>query len=534
MTILREFIDDVALSAQDLHDQCVRIAIKCWDIVPVLQELAPEPSPRLVRVARWLISNGTDLRAVLVGVGLLSGNAERRDVAVLTVIGRLGHVDGLAVEALAAIPGAERDLVWLAERSSGAVRLRAVRALAASLDPAMLDWVRSTPRDLLSSGLARRIAERHALADLLHEPVVTDALWDQAGNLLLAMTSNHNYQAEIGHYDAALAVYQRWVTLAGHRPATLDRAAVLVMVAEDLLTGPAALVAAEVRGRLIDEIERVLLSPPWLEMLAGSAGSADPVEVRRAEWVMREVARDDAPRGRFAVRVVMPDPVGFFQVEARIVIDGVPVVAAAFGKGPAESPEELVHSGRLRATSEPRQIRLAEAYCTEGCCAGLYVTIVREGSAVVWKDWQSSMRGDPPQDVRFDAAEYDREVARAEQDHSWEWPARTLARLVDKELRADPTILGRWDCELDWCTAWPTDDDAMRLTFIHPARGDSFDDPSVQLGLVVDVQGRDPATLAEEIIESIRNTDPKTIADTTGNRQHAEELGLLYQEPTRW
>lgn len=430
MAVLREFIDDAALSAQDLHDQCAGIAIECWDIAPVLQELAPEPSPRLVRTARWLISNGTDLRAVLVGLGLLCGNTDRRDVAVLTVIGRLCRVDGLAVEALAAIPGAEQDLAWLAERSSGAVRLRAVRALAASLDPVLRDWVRSTPRDLLSSGLARRIAERHALADLLHEPVVTDALWDQTGNLLLAMTSNHNYQAEIGNYDAALAVYQRWVTLADHRPATLNRAAVLVMVAEDLRTGPAALVAAEVRGRLIGEIERVLLSPSWLEMLAGSAGSADPVEVRRAEWIMQEVARDGVPQGRFAIRVVRPDPdpVGFSQVEARIVIDGVPVVAAAFGKGPAESPEELIHNGRLRATGEPRQIRLAEAYCTEGCCSGLYVTIVREGSAVVWKDWRSSKRGDPPQDVRFDAAEYDREVAQAERDHSWEWPARTVAR----------------------------------------------------------------------------------------------------------
>jgi hypothetical protein len=38
---------------------------------------------------------------------------------------------------------------------------------------------------------------------------------------------------------------------------------------------------------------------------------------------------------------------------------------------------------------------------------------------VVWKDWgRSSMPDDPPQEVRFDAVEYDPEVARVEQDHS--------------------------------------------------------------------------------------------------------------------
>jgi hypothetical protein len=80
----------------------------------------------------------------------------------------------------------------------------------------------------------------------------------------------------------------------------------------------------------------------------------------------------------------------------------------------------MVHSGQLRAASEPREIKLAEAYCTEGCCGALYVTIVREGAEVVWQDWRSRKLGDPPPRVRFDAAEYDREVARAEQDRGWE------------------------------------------------------------------------------------------------------------------
>jgi hypothetical protein len=209
------------------------------------------------------------------------------------------------------------------------------------------------------------------------------------------------------------------------------------MVAEDLYTGPAAPAVGELRRRLIDQIKSVLSSQPWTETLGHSACSSDSIEIRRAAWIIKEVTRKGIPEGRFAVRVVVPDPnpVGFPQVEARIVIDGMPIVAAAFDKGPAEDPERLIYSGQLRATSEPKEIRLAEAYCTEGCCGGLYVTIVREGPEVVWKNWRSSMPGDPPQEVRFAAAEYDREVARAEQDHSWAWPARIMARLAPMSPR---------------------------------------------------------------------------------------------------
>lgn len=154
---------------------------------------------------------------------------------------------------------------------------------------------------------------------------------------------------------------------------------------------------------------------------------------------------------------------------------------------------------------------------------------------MVWTGWRSSMPGDPPPEVRFDAVEYDREVARVERDHGWEWPARTAARLVDERLRADPAILGRWDCRLGWCTSWLTEFDTARLTFDHPARSVSFDEPSVQFGLVIDVGDRDPAAVATEIVESMRDTDPKTTAEVIGGSSDgAERLGLTHRNPSRW
>jgi hypothetical protein len=535
--LLREFISDPALSGQDLHNRCTHLAINARGVTRVLQKVTSDPSPRLLGTARWLVENGTDRRAVLVGLGLLCGNAEQRDIPTLKMIGLLSFADQAAMEALAKIPGAARDLVWLAERVRPYARITAVRTLAGDPDPFTREWVRSTPGDLLSSSLARQIAEGCGLGELLDRPVVDDLLWDQAGTLLLAMTNPRNDQSELSRYEHASALYRRWVALADHRPATVARAALLTMVAQDLATGPAAPVVGELRRSLADQIKRVLSSRPWTEMLDRGARSGDPVQARRVAWITEELSRDDASAGRFAVRVVVPDPdpAGFPQVEARTMIDGMPIVAAAFDKGPAADPEQLVYSGLLRATSEPKEVMLAEAYCTEGCCGGLYVTIVREGPQVVWKDWRSSMPGDPPREVRFDATEYDREVARAEQDHGWEWPARTVARLVADQLRADPTILGRWDCAAGWCTAWLKDFDTARLTFLHPARRASFDDPEVQFGLVIDVRRRSPEILAAEIIESMRNTDPKSTAEMIGgSKDGAERLGLVYREPIRW
>jgi hypothetical protein len=535
--VLREFVGDPALSPVDLHDRCSCLAVTTRDVTRVLRELAPDPSQRILDAARWLVRNGWDRRAVLVGLGLLCGHAERRDVPTIKTVGLLRFADQLAAEALAKVPGAAYDLVWLAERSRGYPRILAVRALAAHPDPVVRQWVLSTPRELLSSDLARQIAEGHKLAEMLGPLAADDVLWDHVGNLLLAMTSTRGHRSEISRYQEAAVVYQRWVALAGRRPATLHRAALLTMVAQDLCTGPAAPAVGGLRQDLISQINHVLSSQPWAGMLRRGARSDDPVEARRAAWVLSEASRNDIPEGRFAIRVVVPDPdpVGFPLVEARVVIDGMPIVAAAFDKGPAESPERLVHNGRLAATSEPRDVMLAAAHCTEGCCGALYATIVRDGAEVVWKDWRSSMRGDPPQEVRFDAAQYDREVARAERDHSWEWPARTLARLVADQFHADPAILGRWDCAPGWCTAWLKDFDTARLTFIHPARRDSFEDPSIQFGLAVDVQGRAPDALAAEIIESMRNTDPKSVAEMIGgSSDEAEKLGLVYKKPSRW
>jgi hypothetical protein len=283
---------------------------------------------------------------------LLRGHAGLRDVPLLKVIRRLCFADRIAVETLAGVPGADQDLIWLASRSRGHARILAVQALAGRQDPAIRDWVLSTPRELLSSELARKLAEGHDIAGVLGQPAVDDSRWHQAGNLLLAMTSTSNYRHEIDRYDRAPLAYQRWVALAASRPAALDQSALLVTVAEDLAAGPVAPVLGDLRASLINQVNRMLNAPPWTEMLNRSARSSDPVEARRAALVTA-AALAGIPEERCAVRIVVPDPQpgGFPQVEARIVTDGMPVVAASFSKDRPNPPSDCSTAGSSGPTA---------------------------------------------------------------------------------------------------------------------------------------------------------------------------------------
>ncbi|MFB7874267.1 hypothetical protein ACFC06_03375 [Nocardia sp. NPDC056064] len=507
VSVLQDHLADPSSLPSDLHDRLGRLSPGYPYVEGILEELSLEPSPRLRETARWLVRYGTDLHAVRVGLGLFRGNAEQCDIAELVVVGLLSGADQLALAVLATIPGAESGIIWLAARSREAIRSQAAQFLVNRPDPLVQHWVRSTPRHLLRGQLARQIAETHRLAVILSGPTVSDARWDQTGNLLLAMMSARDDDAEIGNYADAAEVCCRWVALAGQRPPTLDRAAVLASVAEDLRTGAVAPVVDERRGELLDRIEEVLSAQPWVEMLESSRTSGDRVVARRARWIAGRPAPREGLTDRFAVRVVVEDPdsVGYPQVEARIVIDGMPIVVTAFGKGRA-APESLLDSGGLRATADPNQIRLAEAHCAEECCGGLHVTVLREGLEVVWTGWRSSKKRALPSEMRFDADAYDREVARAEQDRRWEWPARTVARLVRDGLRDDPIILGRWGCRLDWCDAWLYDYDTVRVGLHYPAH------PVVNL--VVDVGARAAESVAGEILEMLRSADPRSIAWT--------------------
>ncbi|WP_406501273.1 hypothetical protein OHA04_18755 [Streptomyces sp. NBC_01590] len=492
---------DTDRAAHRIHLRLADLSVREGHVQFVVAELPLEDEGWARALGRCLTRTGTGVMAVCVGLALLTRLGEPEDVPYLRTLGQLKDLAGHAVRALDAIDRPTAALVWLGHYASGPELRALVDALAAVDDLSVGDDPSARSRldaVLRKAGAvrpetARRVAEAVRLADLLREDDARDAgLVAGAGRLLRRMSSVNDDRAEILACPVAVGLFEAFVVRAAELPPTLDHYATLLSVALELHSGPSRLLEWETgrREALLDGLESVLSrsacralpdGEPAEDSGSGSGADSDSDSDSgfgsgfgsgagsgsdgqgRVEWArstaLRLFGRDAeraASAGRLRIEATVLDPVDPYVVETRILIDGLPLVPAAFGRGPAHSPEYLLDSGRLRATGEPREVQLAEAYCTEGCCGALHVTIRRDGDHVVWSDWR---RPAPPlsllparelPEYRFEAAAYDAEIARAENDHSWTWPARRAARLIAAGVRDRPDLLTRWDAEPYW------------------------------------------------------------------------------------
>ncbi|MFG3320671.1 hypothetical protein ACGF3J_21750 [Streptomyces sp. NPDC048171] len=162
-----------------------------------------------------------------------------------------------------------------------------------------------------------------------------------------------------------------------------------------------------------------------------------------------------APISRLSLRHAIPHPLAIEQwAEVRPLIDGRDVLAAIHPAGVSSCSRREwfgpAEEWPLAALEEPRRIELSNNDCCTGCCGGVFVTIHRQGDLVVWSAWQNThdIRVPVPADVRFDAAQYDAELARAVADTSWEEPVDTVARLLTREFGKSGWF-ERWDCAVE-------------------------------------------------------------------------------------
>jgi hypothetical protein len=244
---------------------------------------------------------------------------------------------------------------------------------------------------------------------------------------------------------------------------------------------------------------------------------------------------------RLTLRVVVPD---FSQrgaaVEVRPLVDGEDILGEVFTEGPGEDPKHLLSADvPLTATTRPREVRLATATCTEGCCGALYVTIRREGDHVVWTGWRNPDKAEVGLlEFRFDAQQYQAEVERATTDYSWEWPARTIARLLETNLAARTDWLSRWECELGFVSALPWEPNEISIFFFHPGRPcrSAIEEgrPWLQFRMVASVSDNNPADQAETLTEQLVAGDPRQAAEVCGgSSEFAAQLGYRWPEQRR-
>ncbi|WP_157520748.1 hypothetical protein [Herbidospora daliensis] len=292
----------------------------------------------------------------------------------------------------------------------------------------------------------------------------------------------------------------------------LDLLASALAMADDLRSGPSGCLAwpPGERAATLVRLERLIVSPRWEPVLAEARGSADPLTRWRAAWAARAPV---VVSSGFGVYVAVPDPARGGRVETRLLVDGLPIVAEGFRAGAPDVPERLLPA--LRATAEPREVRLAEAWCDEGCCGALYVTVARDGDTVVWSDWRGHRPDAALTTFRFPAADYDRAIEAAVQDEGWKWPARTLADRLARHLGDDPGLLGRHQCDFAWVLAQVGEQDRFELVFWQRGR------PRIQFGWTIPVDDGDLDDQLARVIERLREEDPST---------HAERLGFSWPD----
>ncbi|UQI47965.1 hypothetical protein M1P56_28330 [Streptomyces sp. HU2014] len=259
-----------------------------------------------------------------------------------------------------------------------------------------------------------------------------------------------------------------------------------------------------------------------------------------------ETPRTAATTSTLTLRLLVPDRndprFRDHPMEVRPLIDGQDVLERVFPDGFAGSPRAWLDTeGPLTATEVPREVRLAEPECGAPCCGAVTVTVRREGDQVVWADWRNTGDGgETVPDIRFDAAQYDAELARAAADRSWESRSEAVARLLEKELRSHPDWFDRWDCDLDRVTLTPDTRDELCVYFYHPRRarvdGDYFwlqhgDEPWLQFTMPLHISlepspEEAPERQAERLTAQVMSGDPRERAEVCGGAaEFARKLG---------
>jgi hypothetical protein len=129
--------------------------------------------------------------------------------------------------------------------------------------------------------------------------------------------------------------------------------------------------------------------------------------------------------------------------EVRLLADGKSLVDRFSSGLIGLDPDDLLTDpSPLRAESSSRAVIIGRCSCGIVGCGSVEVEIRRDH--FIWMAMDSS------QQVCFLAGQYDTEVERALQDHSWETPERTAARLISQAVDRD--LLARLGFVFSWAS----------------------------------------------------------------------------------
>lgn len=142
--------------------------------------------------------------------------------------------------------------------------------------------------------------------------------------------------------------------------------------------------------------------------------------------------------------------------EVRIFVDGKPFIAEHWPDMMGLDPDDILANGELSPREEPHRAMVVRCGCGIAGCGNVTVRISYDADRVTWDSWE----GDPGQpaagNLTFARDQYLLAVKDAVEDHSWETPDRTAARILASLVDHDALALK--DLKYQWASGRIRDD----------------------------------------------------------------------------
>jgi hypothetical protein len=270
------------------------------------------PTDRVHAVGRWLAEHGSRRHAVAAGLVLTGATGDDRDRDLLLLLGSLEDLTLYAAVALRRChTDPDRAIFELAKRVGGWGRIHAVERLKGTGDPEIKAWLlRDGFRNgVMNEYLAHLAATTGDLHGALTAPDVDDPLLDGAGDILDALCAVGGPAKDITDYPYGPATIQRYLTLVGQRPPTLDRVASVLRVGRFIAADSAARLSwrdAD-RGRLGQVAADLPARPVWRAVVDRALDDPDIGMFRRAIWPARRLGIPARDRIRARLRAAPDD-----------------------------------------------------------------------------------------------------------------------------------------------------------------------------------------------------------------------------------
>ena len=134
--------------------------------------------------------------------------------------------------------------------------------------------------------------------------------------------------------------------------------------------------------------------------------------------------------------------------EVKVFIDGEEFISRLWPNMMGMDPDQVLSYRHLSAQDEPHETTVLRCGCGQVGCGSASVRISAQGDHVIWDNWRGDTGGRPSKTLTFDRNQYMKAVKDAIEDHSWETPDRTAARIlasiVDHSTLAENNLKYQW------------------------------------------------------------------------------------------